>query len=123
VRLTLDAANSHAGASSNQGREGLAVGSNQLTALSRVGLGCVEVKDELLVIWEKSEAVHGRVGKEELGCEAQTRVFCPCCNGDWAGRDGQDSGAVGKDGESGGGEIHLECLVVDGNRYRDYGLV
>lgn len=80
VKRTLDATYSHTRAGSDQSREGLAVGSHQFTTLARVGLWCVEVKDELLVVRQKGEAVDGRVRKEELSCKAQARVLRTCCS-------------------------------------------
>ena len=61
-RLTLDAADSHAGAGADEGREGLAVGCDELAALARVLLGLVEVKDKVLVIGEDVVAVSGTGG-------------------------------------------------------------
>lgn len=47
--LTIDAAESHARSSAYKGGEGLAVGSDKLTSLSRVILLLVEVKDKVLI--------------------------------------------------------------------------
>lgn len=51
----------HAGSGADEGGECLAVGSDELTTLSGVGLLLVEVEDELLVIGEELEAVGGAV--------------------------------------------------------------
>lgn len=53
----MDTTNSHAGSSPDQGRERLAVGCNDLATFSGVGLWCVEVEDEVLVVRKQGEAI------------------------------------------------------------------
>lgn len=57
--LTINTAKGHTGTSTDKSRECLAVGSNNLTTLSRVGLLLVEVEDEVRVVWEQSETING----------------------------------------------------------------
>lgn len=56
--LTINAAEGHARAGANKSRESLAVGSDDLAALSGVWLLGIKVEDELIIL-EKREAVDG----------------------------------------------------------------
>lgn len=55
--LTVNAAKGHARASADEGRESLAVGSNELATFAGILLHLVEVKDEIAVVGQESETV------------------------------------------------------------------
>ena len=56
-KRTVNASERHARAGTYEGREGLAVGGDELTPLARIHLGLVEVEDEVIVVGEEGEAV------------------------------------------------------------------
>jgi hypothetical protein len=64
-KLTSHAAERHPGTSGDQGRESLAVRSNEFTALARVLLGLVEVKYKVFVLGKESKAIDS-AGKSML---------------------------------------------------------
>jgi hypothetical protein len=74
VRLTINAAKSHASTGTDESRECLAVGSNELAALSRVLLLLVEVEDELL-IREEGEAVGGTKRDKSVSCSCDFQLM------------------------------------------------
>lgn len=57
MALTIKSADSHAATRANEGREGLAVGSDELATLARVCLLLVEVEDEVLIVGQKSKSI------------------------------------------------------------------
>lgn len=56
-KRTVNAPERHAGAGTNEGRECLAVGGDELAPLSRVHLALVEVEDEVIIFGKEGEAV------------------------------------------------------------------
>lgn len=99
----INAAEGHARAGANKSRESLAVGSDDLAALSGVWLLGIEVEDELVIL-EKREAVDGSISELKLSCQAELGGVTAS-----PGRSSRGKRGEGQDGRNGsGGKLHCE---------------
>jgi hypothetical protein len=106
----INPAQSHTSTSSNESRECLAVGSNELATETRVLLLLVEVENEILIIGEESEAIGSSVSQTELSSQAEFIAGALVVRSS-AGERGQSQEGRGEDsvGDHIGYEIWMIC--------------